>query len=135
MVQRGRPLALGWYAFLAWNVGLFHALAAFDRPVPARRLAVAVSLLLATSFLVQIVLVMRTHAASFEFLQIELATVVHLSVNAWAQQSKPVFIRTVICPSVATQCSCLNRSSTAPPHSEAQPRHLSAIGWSALLGA
>ncbi len=64
MMPKGRPLALGWYAFLAWNVVLFHALAALDSPVPARQLAVAVSLLLATSFLVQIVLVMRTYTAS-----------------------------------------------------------------------
>ncbi len=64
MILKGQPLILGWYAFLAWNVVLFHGLSALDNPVPARPLAVAGSLLLATSFLVQIVLMMRTHAAS-----------------------------------------------------------------------
>lgn len=64
MMPKGRPLALGWYAFLAWNVVLFHGPAALDSPVPARLLAVATSILLATSFIVQIVLVTRTHAVS-----------------------------------------------------------------------
>ena len=61
MVHRGRPLVLGWYAFLAWNVVLFHGLAALDGPVPARRLAVAASVALAASFLVQIALTVRAH--------------------------------------------------------------------------
>ncbi|MDQ7839443.1 MAG: hypothetical protein RDU83_00260 [bacterium] len=60
MVHRGRPLVLGWYAFLAWNVVLFHGLAALDYPVPAKVLAVAASVALAASFLVQIALVVRS---------------------------------------------------------------------------
>lgn len=64
MMQKGRPLALGWYVFLACNVVLFHALAALGGQVPARQLAVSSSLLLATSLLVQVVLAVRVHAAS-----------------------------------------------------------------------
>ncbi|MGQ0548182.1 MAG: hypothetical protein ACT4PY_00715 [Armatimonadota bacterium] len=56
MVYRGQSLLLGWYAFLAWNVVLFHRLAALDEPVPARSLAVAVSVALATSPLIQLAL-------------------------------------------------------------------------------
>ena len=59
MVHRGRPLVLGWYAFLAWNVVLFHGLTALASPVPARALAVAASVLLAASFLVQVALAVR----------------------------------------------------------------------------
>ena len=59
MVQRGRPLMLGWYAFLAWNVVLFHGLATLASPVPARALAVAASVLLAASFLAQVALAVR----------------------------------------------------------------------------
>jgi hypothetical protein len=59
MVHRGRPLVLGWYAFLAWNVVLFHGLTALDGPVPARALAVATSVLLAASFLAQVALAVR----------------------------------------------------------------------------
>lgn len=61
MAYRGQSLVLGWYAFLAWNVVLFHGLAALDGPVPARRLAVAASVALAASFLIQIALVARSH--------------------------------------------------------------------------
>ena len=61
MVHRGRPLVLGWYAFLAWNVVLFHGLAALDGQVPARRLAVAASVTLATSLLIQLALLVRAH--------------------------------------------------------------------------
>jgi hypothetical protein len=60
MVHRGRPLVLGWYAFLAWNVVLFHGLTALSRPVPSRVLAVAASVILASSFLVQIMLAVRS---------------------------------------------------------------------------
>lgn len=60
MVSRGRPLVLGWYAFLAWNVVLLHGLAALDYPVPAKVLAVAASVALAGSFLVQVALVVRS---------------------------------------------------------------------------
>ncbi len=61
MAYRGQSLMLGWYAFLAWNVVMFHGLAALDGPVPARRLAVAASVALAASFLIQIALVARSH--------------------------------------------------------------------------
>jgi len=61
MVHRGRPLVLGWYAFLAWNVVLFHGLTALANPVPARVLAVAASVALAASFLVQLALLVRAH--------------------------------------------------------------------------
>ncbi len=63
MVHRGRPLVLGWYAFLAWNVVLFHGLTALATPVPARALAVAASVVLAASFLVQVGLAVRTQRA------------------------------------------------------------------------
>ncbi len=61
MAYRGQSLVLGWYAFLAWNVVLFHGLAALDDPVPARRLAVGASVALAASFLIQIALLARSH--------------------------------------------------------------------------
>ena len=61
MVHRGRPLVLGWYAFLAWNVVLFHGLAALDGAVPARPLAVGASVALAASLLAQMALVVRSH--------------------------------------------------------------------------
>jgi hypothetical protein len=61
MVHRGRPLVLGWYAFLAWNVVLFHGLTALATPVPAQVLAVAASVLLAASLLVQLALLARAH--------------------------------------------------------------------------
>ncbi|MDI6773575.1 MAG: hypothetical protein QME77_13465 [bacterium] len=64
MVSRGRPLVLGWYAFLAWNVVLFHGLAALDYAVPAGMLAVVASVALAASFLVQIALVVRSQVLS-----------------------------------------------------------------------
>jgi len=59
MVQRGRPLVLGWYAFLAWNVVLFHGLSALASPVPAKVLAVVASVALAASCLVQLALLVR----------------------------------------------------------------------------
>ena len=62
MAYRGQSLVLGWYAFLAWNVVLFHGLAALDEPVPARSLAVAVSVALAASLLIQLALLVRAHA-------------------------------------------------------------------------
>jgi len=61
MAYRGQSLVLGWYAFLAWNVVLFHGLAALVTPVPARWLAVAASVALAASFLIQIAVVARSH--------------------------------------------------------------------------
>lgn len=56
MLHRARPLTLGWYVFPAWNVVLFHVLTALSLPVSAPRLAVAASMVLAASFLVQIAL-------------------------------------------------------------------------------
>ncbi len=61
MAYRGQSLVRGWYAFLAWNVVLFHGLAALDGPVPARRLAVAASVALTASLLAQLALLMRAH--------------------------------------------------------------------------
>lgn len=59
MVHKGRPLVLGWYAFLAWNALLFRGLSALGEPVPTQRQAVTASVALAGSFLVQTPLAAR----------------------------------------------------------------------------